>query len=322
MGIISSIIGSVASGVQQRREIAANKELNEINYRQNLDMWNKQASYNSPIVQSQLLKSAGLSDDAVAGALNGSSASLGSVSPASPAGSIAGTLGSIIGNSDNDMWQNLLARSEIQKNEADTQNSFKITEQTIKESDAKIGKIAHENNLTDAETNQITKLLPTLIGKNMAEIKSITEGIKQIQAQVDLLRKQKENTVQDTKNKELQGEQIAAQTENIKSETAENEANIGNINQDTENKKSDNAYQLWINGLTQTLGVDPRTPWLTQLVSLILSGKGAETYNTIIQFLDSLGNESKKDIKSRLNELGERFKTDVNPYSNPSNIWR
>lgn len=322
MGIISSIIGSVASGIQQRRELSANKELNEINYRQNLDMWNKQASYNSPVVQAKMLKSAGLSDDAVAASLNGSSASLGSVSPASPAGSIAGSLGSIIGNSDNDMWQNLLARSEIQKNEADTQNSFKITEQTIKESNAKIGKIAHENNLTDAETNQITKLLPTLIGKNMAEIKSITEGIKQIQAQVDLLRKQKENTEQDTKNKELQGEQIAAQTENIKSETAENEANIGNINQDTENKKSDNAYQLWINGLTQTLGVDPRTPWLTQLVSLILSGKGAETYNTIIQFLDSLGNESKKDIKSRLNELGERFKTDVNPYSNPSNIWR
>lgn len=86
-GAIGAGIGMIGSAISQRQNYKYSKKLMELQYQQNLDLWNKQNEYNSPTAQMQRLQAAGLNPNLVYGSSvagnssNNTSTSLGSVSP-------------------------------------------------------------------------------------------------------------------------------------------------------------------------------------------------------------------------------------------------
>lgn len=86
-GAIGAGIGMLGSAISQRQNYKYSKKLMELQYQQNLDLWNKQNEYNSPTAQMQRLQAAGLNPNLVYGSSvsgnssNNTSTSLGSVAP-------------------------------------------------------------------------------------------------------------------------------------------------------------------------------------------------------------------------------------------------
>lgn len=86
-GAIGAGIGMLGSAISQRQNYKYSKKLMELQYQQNLDLWNKQNEYNSPTAQMHRLQAAGLNPNLVYGSSvagnssNNTSTSLGSVSP-------------------------------------------------------------------------------------------------------------------------------------------------------------------------------------------------------------------------------------------------
>lgn len=86
-GAIGAGIGMIGSAISQRQNYNYSKKLMELQYQQNLDLWNKQNEYNAPTAQMQRLQAAGLNPNLVYGSSvsgnssNNTSTSLGSVSP-------------------------------------------------------------------------------------------------------------------------------------------------------------------------------------------------------------------------------------------------
>lgn len=86
-GAIGAGIGMIGSAISQRQNYKYTKKLMELQYQQNLDLWNKQNEYNAPTAQMQRLQAAGLNPNLVYGSSvsgnssNNTSTSLGSVSP-------------------------------------------------------------------------------------------------------------------------------------------------------------------------------------------------------------------------------------------------
>lgn len=86
-GAIGAGIGMLGSAISQRQNYKYSKKLMELQYQQNLDLWNKQNEYNSPTAQMRRLQAAGLNPNLVYGSSvsgnssNNTSTSLGSVSP-------------------------------------------------------------------------------------------------------------------------------------------------------------------------------------------------------------------------------------------------
>ena len=86
-GAIGAGIGMIGSAISQRQNYKYSKKLMELQYQQNLDLWNKQNEYNTPTAQMQRLQAAGLNPNLVYGSSvagnssNNTSTSLGSVSP-------------------------------------------------------------------------------------------------------------------------------------------------------------------------------------------------------------------------------------------------
>lgn len=86
-GAIGAGIGMIGSAISQRQNYNYTKKLMELQYQQNLDLWNKQNEYNSPTAQMQRLQAAGLNPNLVYGSSvagnssNNTSTSLGSVAP-------------------------------------------------------------------------------------------------------------------------------------------------------------------------------------------------------------------------------------------------
>lgn len=86
-GAIGAGIGMLGSALSQRQNYNYTKKLMELQYQQNLDLWNKQNEYNTPTAQMQRLQAAGLNPNLVYGSSvagnssNNTSTSLGSVSP-------------------------------------------------------------------------------------------------------------------------------------------------------------------------------------------------------------------------------------------------
>lgn len=86
-GAIGAGIGMIGSAISQRQNYKYTKKLMELQYQQNLDLWNKQNEYNTPTAQMQRLQAAGLNPNLVYGSSvagnssNNTSTSLGSASP-------------------------------------------------------------------------------------------------------------------------------------------------------------------------------------------------------------------------------------------------
>lgn len=86
-GAIGAGIGMIGSAISQRQNYKYTKKLMELQFQQNLDLWNKQNEYNTPTAQMQRLQAAGLNPNLVYGSSvagnssNNTSTSLGSVSP-------------------------------------------------------------------------------------------------------------------------------------------------------------------------------------------------------------------------------------------------
>lgn len=84
-GAIGAGIGMLGSAISQRQNYKYTKKLMELQYQQNLDLWNKQNEYNTPTAQMQRLQAAGLNPNLVYGSSvagnssNNTSTSLGSV---------------------------------------------------------------------------------------------------------------------------------------------------------------------------------------------------------------------------------------------------
>jgi hypothetical protein len=65
--LASSAIGAIGANRANRRTIQANKEAAELEWNRNIDFWNKQNEYNSPVNQMKRLSEAGLNPNLVYG---------------------------------------------------------------------------------------------------------------------------------------------------------------------------------------------------------------------------------------------------------------
>ena len=124
-GAIGAGIGMIGSAISQRQNYKYSKKLMELQYQQNLDLWNKQNEYNTPTAQMQRLQAAGLNPNLVYGSSvagnssNNTSTSLGSVSPVDYTDSMFKGVSAVTNMK--------LARSTVRRQEAQNQLDLALT---------------------------------------------------------------------------------------------------------------------------------------------------------------------------------------------------
>lgn len=195
-GAIGAGIGMIGSALSQRQNYKYSKKLMELQYQQNLDLWNKQNEYNSPTAQMQRLQAAGLNPNLVYGSSvagnssNNTSTSLGSVSPVDYTDSMFKGVSAVTNMK--------LARSTVRRQE--TQNQLDLALAANKALDTQYlretlnSRVSYQNELTKFSLQQWPLILQQQ--KNVITIQGKDIDLK----------------MQEYYNAQLEGKRIAAQT--------------------------------------------------------------------------------------------------------------
>lgn len=245
-GAIGAGIGMIGSAISQRQNYNYTKKLMELQYQQNLDLWNKQNEYNSPTAQMQRLQAAGLNPNLVYGSSvagnssNNTSTSLGSVSPVDYTDSMFKGVSAVTNMK--------LARSTVRRQE--TQNQLDLALAANKALDTEYlrrtlnSRVSYQNELTKFSLQQWPLILQqqkniiTIQGKDidlkMQEYYNAQQEGKRLFEQTKLTRYQAQKLALD----------IAAYPEfleNLRSQTYANRvnANANAKNADTNAKNAD-----------------------------------------------------------------------------------
>ena len=229
----------------------------------NLDMWNRENEYNDPRAQMERMVAAGINPNAVAQGMAGSGSTAGSVAASSGASStpghssgassspgsgsvattpsIASFLGENVANSVNSLWQNLYNQEQIESARLD--NAMKDKELGVfdvrfnlesEEIQARIDEINKGIEEKDAdiklkkqqfdfleEMNPIQlQTANTIYQKTAAEIRQIDQQVENLKKQYQLTEEQIKNVQADTSKKEAETELIGAQQDLTESEKA------------------------------------------------------------------------------------------------------
>lgn len=123
VGNLISGISSSKKGLQAVQETnQANRELAEYQYEKNLEMWERQNVYNSPIEQMKRIKEAGLNPNLMYGqGTTGNSSSMPSYdAPRMEAYTNFGDFG--VGRASQELMQGLMGYAQVKKTEAETNN--------------------------------------------------------------------------------------------------------------------------------------------------------------------------------------------------------
>ena len=148
-----------------------------------------------------------------------------------------------------------------------------MNEATIAEIMARTNLARKQGKLTDEQANQIKELLPGLKGKTNAEWDQIKEQTNNLIEQRNLIKEQTKNMRQDTKNKVLE-------TEKMK----------------------------WENLFRDQYGVDPNSGPMQMLIQTILSGKGTQVLQTLMDYIE--GKNGTEELADRITgKLGGKEKT-------------
>lgn len=155
-GAIGAGIGMIGSAISQAQNYKYSKKLMELQYQQNLDLWNKQNEYNAPTAQMQRLQAAGLNPNLVYGSnvvgnsSNNTSTSLGSVSPVDYSDSMFKGVSAVTNMK--------LARSQVRRQE--TQNQLDLALAANKALDTQYlretlgSRVSYQNGLTKFSLEQ------------------------------------------------------------------------------------------------------------------------------------------------------------------------
>ena len=195
-GAIGAGIGMIGSAISQRQNYNYSKKLMELQYQQNLDLWNKQNEYNAPTAQMHRLQAAGLNPNLVYGngvsgnSSNNTSTSLGSVAPVDYSDSMFKGVSAVTSMK--------LARSQVRRQE--TQNQLDLALAANKALDTEYlrrtlnSRVSYQNGLTKFSLEQWPIILQQQ--KNIVTIQGKDIDLK----------------VQEYYNAQKQGDLIAAQT--------------------------------------------------------------------------------------------------------------
>lgn len=195
-GAIGAGIGMIGSAISQRQNYNYSRKLMELQYQQNLDLWNKQNEYNSPTAQMQRLQAAGLNPNLVYGngvsgnSSNNTSTSLGTVAPVDYSDSMFKGVSAVTSMK--------LARSQVRRQE--TQNQLDLALIANKALDTQYlrdtlnSRVSYQNGLTKFSLEQWPIILQQQ--KNIVTIQGKDIDLK----------------VQEYYNAQKQGDLIAAQT--------------------------------------------------------------------------------------------------------------
>lgn len=155
-GALGAGIGMLGSALSQRQNYKYTKKLMELQYQQNLDLWNKQNEYNSPTAQMQRLQAAGLNPNLVYGSSvagnssNNTSTSLGSASAVDYSDSMFKGVSAVTNMK--------LARSQVRRQE--TQNQLDLALAANKAIDTEYlrqtlnSRVSYQNELTKFSLQQ------------------------------------------------------------------------------------------------------------------------------------------------------------------------
>lgn len=258
---IGAGFGILGSSISQAQNYKYSKKLMELQYQQNLDLWNKQNEYNSPTAQMQRLQAAGLNPNLVYGSSVAGNSS----------GNASTSLGSVPGVDYADsMFQGVsaaqqmyLAKSQIRRQE--TQNQLDLVMATNKALDTEYmrrtldSRVDYQNGLTKFSLEQWPLILQQQ--KNIITIQGRDINLK-IQEYYNAIR-QGEYLESKTKLTKEQAERLALEIEafpdyldNLRSQTYANRvnanANMANAvsNRITADANTLNSYANWENAAT------------------------------------------------------------------------
>lgn len=217
-GIVSGYESEQSAKNQLQQEQAFNAEQAQINrdfqreereqtQQFNLDMWNMNNQYNSPIEQLKRGQEAGINPNDIINGMKGTSASAFQSTPMS--GSQAqspGSLASSILTKDLEM-QKLLGQTRLvnaQATSAEIQNAYapRLNDAALKRAEAEVNEIASRAGLNQEQANQIKEMLPLLKNKTNEEINKLKGEVNNLIKQGELLMSQKKKTDVETSNLE------------------------------------------------------------------------------------------------------------------------
>ena len=242
------------------------------------EMWEKSNAYNSPEEQIKRWTRAGGNPNAFfGGGTNVGNAGLVSApTGGSGVGSTIGTLQSALAtaaDAGKTWWDNRKLKAEAEGKEIENGTLREMNEATIAEIMARTNLARKQGKLTDEQANQIKELLPGLKGKTNAEWDQIKEQTNNLIEQRNLIKEQTKNMRQDTKNKVLE-------TEKMK----------------------------WENLFRDQYGVDPNSGPMQMLIQTILSGKGTQVLQTLMDYIE--GKNGTEELADRITgKLGGKEKT-------------
>lgn len=186
----------------------------------NMQMWEKNAQWNSPENQMKLMQQAGINPAFAAAGISGNPGYQ------APVGSQVMPQSMGFNNFGTNMAKAFESRSQGTKNETETDWLGRLNQSQIDKAYAEILKDESLAHLNDEQKKVIREQLELFKGKTAKEIEKMTAEIDQIktaclqiQALTSKTESEKKNIEQDTKNKQALNEQIQASTENIQQDT-------------------------------------------------------------------------------------------------------
>lgn len=247
-GAIGAGIGMIGSAISQRQNYNYTKKLMQLQYQQNLDLWNKQNEYNSPTAQMQRLQAAGLNPNVVYGngvsgnSSNNTSTSLGAVAPVDYTDSMFKGVSAVTSVK--------LARSQVRR--AETQNQLDLALAANKALDTQYlretlnSRVGYQNALTKFSLEQWPLVLEQQ--KNVITIQGIDIDLK-LQEYYNAQAEGKriaENTRLTRKQADELALRIAAFPEYLENLRSQTYANRVNANANAQNAAT-NRYNASIN---------------------------------------------------------------------------
>lgn len=269
-GILGGILNFMSAGTdayfqrqQQQQEFEQQKSLLNTQNKFTLDMYNLNNEFNSPANQIQRMIAAGISPAAAAQAVAGSpSSATGSQVSSSSAPSVNSAIGasSPMSSVFSDLFKNRLLAAQTEQQIAETGRYNEVTDKAIEEATERINKMRKEGRLTDAQAETCEQLMPYLVQNSQA----------------DLIKKQ------------LEFQQIKNQTDLLLSQKNVADKQAGLIESQTKGVDLDNLKKTWEKFFRDTFNVDPSSPWVNNLITMVLSGKSDVVISSIEQTLETL----------------------------------
>lgn len=271
--LFSSVVNTGLGMYQQKREQDYNSKEAQKNRDFQLEMWNLNNNYNSPVEQLKRAQAAGINPNALFS--NGYQSAVSSApqgSQAAPTPSIASAM-----LTQDAVLKKLMADTE--NVQADTDNKrYELTWNKMTESErydslvnmndeqkAKIAKLFSDIGMNDFNKEMQEKTFRWFAAKSEAEINEMKE-------KVNLLRNQNIEVIEQINNIKKQGKLIDAQTDSTIAGTKLTEAQTNKTNVDTQGQEYQNEITRIEAEFSQITGIPKGTPEHEAMFALAVKG--------------------------------------------------